>query len=149
MAALDVATGKVTGQMAGRHRSQEFLAFLDHVSEGIAPGTPVHVALDNVSSHKSAEVSEWLKDHSDWTFHFTPAPASWIERRRGVLLQAFGGRGSDTRSSTRSTSAVEAIEGYIEHHNASDARPFRWSKAPEDLVQAWKKGHQKLQESAS
>ena len=44
---------------------------------------------------------------------------------------------------------VAAIEGYIEHHNAADARPFRWSKAPGDLVEAWKKGHRKLQESAS
>ena len=44
---------------------------------------------------------------------------------------------------------IAAIEGYIEHHNTNDARPFHWSKAPEDLVEAWKKGHQKLQESAS
>ncbi len=44
---------------------------------------------------------------------------------------------------------IAAVEDYIEHHNANDARPFRWSKAPEDLVEAWKKGHQKLRESAS
>ncbi len=44
---------------------------------------------------------------------------------------------------------IAAIETYIEHHNANDARPFRWSKKPEDLVEAWRKGHQKLQESAS
>ena len=44
---------------------------------------------------------------------------------------------------------IAAIEGYTEHHNTNDARPFRWSKAPEDHVEAWKKGHQKLQESAS
>ena len=49
---------------------EEFLSFLDHVAErdaeGIDPGTPVHVILDNVSSHRSAEVREWLKDHPDW-----------------------------------------------------------------------------------
>ena len=59
------------------HRSAEFPAFLDHVAEGIDPGTPVHVILDNVSPHRSAEAREWLKGHPDWTFHFTPAPASW------------------------------------------------------------------------
>ena len=37
MAALDVATGKVAGQMVDRHRSEEFLAFLDHVAGGIEP----------------------------------------------------------------------------------------------------------------
>ena len=36
---------------------------------------------------------------------------------------------------------VEAIDGYIEHHNADDARPFRWSRKPEDLVDAWKRGY--------
>ena len=34
---------------------------------------------------------------------------------------------------------IAAIEGYVEHYNANDARPFRWSKEPEDLVEAWKK----------
>ena len=65
MAALDVATGKVTGQMVERHRSEEFLAFLDLVSQGIKPGTQVHVILDNVSSHKSVEVNEWLKNNAN------------------------------------------------------------------------------------
>ena len=69
MAALDVATGKVNGQMVARHRSEEFLAFLELVSAGIKPGTQVHVILDNVSSHKSAEVNEWLKDNPNWTFN--------------------------------------------------------------------------------
>ena len=65
MAALDVATGKVTGQMVARHRSEEFLAFLELVSEGIEPGTQVHVILDNVSSDKSAEVKHSSKRDSE------------------------------------------------------------------------------------
>ncbi len=44
---------------------------------------------------------------------------------------------------------VAAIKRYIAHHNANDARPFRWSREPEDLVVAWKRGPQKLQEMAS
>ncbi len=44
---------------------------------------------------------------------------------------------------------IAAVEGYFEHHEADDASPFRWSKEPENLVEAWKKDHQKLQESAS
>ena len=83
--ALDVATGKVTGQMVQRHRSEEFLAFLELVSEGIEPGTQVHVILDNVSSHKSAEVNEWLKDNPNWTFHFTPTSASWMNAVEGFF----------------------------------------------------------------
>ena len=148
MAALDVATGKVTGQMVKRHRSEEFLAFLEHVSEGIKPGTPVHVVLDNVSSHKSAEVHEWLKKNPDWTFHFTPTSASWMNAVEGFFSKLSRQRLRHAVFNSLDE-CVAAIEGYIEHHNVSDARPFRWSRKPEDLVEAWKKGHRKLQETAS
>ena len=148
MAALDVATGKVTGQMVERHRSKEFLAFLDLVSEGIEPGTPVHVILDNVSSHKSAEVNQWLKDHPDWTFRFTPTSASWMNAVEGFFSRLSRQRLKHAIFNSLDE-CIAAIVGYIEHHNATDARPFRWSKLPEDLVEAWKEGPRKLQESAS
>ena len=148
MAALDVATGKVTGQLVERHRSEDFLAFLDHVCEGIEPGTPVHVIVDNVSSHKSAEVNEWLKHNPDWTFHFTPTSASWMNAVEGFFSKLSRQKLKDAIFNSLDE-CIAAIEEYIEHHNANNARPFRWSKKPEDLVEAWKKGHQKLQESAS
>ncbi|MDE0694535.1 MAG: hypothetical protein OXH76_01715 [Boseongicola sp.] len=44
---------------------------------------------------------------------------------------------------------IAAIKGYIEHHNANDARPVRCSSKPEDLIEAWKRGHQMLQEMTS
>ena len=148
LAALDIATGKVVGRMVERHRSEEFLAFLDHVAEGIAPGTKVHVILDNVSSHKSAEVHEWLKARPDWTFHFTPTSASWVN-----AVEGFFSKLSRQRLKNAVFNSVDecmaAVEGYIENHNEHDARPFRWSRKPGDLVEAWKKGHQKLREMAS
>ncbi len=148
LAALDTATGKVVGRTVERHRSEEFLAFLDHVAEGIAPGTQVHVILDNVSSHKSAEVHEWLKGRPDWTFHFTPTSASWMNAVEGFFSKLARQRLKDAVFDSLDE-CVAAIEGYIEHHNASDARPFRWSRKAEDLVEAWKRGHQKLEEMAS
>ena len=148
LAALDTATGKVVGQTVERHRSAEFLAFLDHVAEGIAPGTQVHVILDNVSSHKSAEVHEWLKGRPDWQFHFTPTSASWMNAVEGFFSKLARQRLKDAVFDSLDE-CIAAIEGYIKHHNANDARPFRWSRKPEDLVEAWKRGHQKLQEMAS
>ena len=148
LAALDVATGKVVGRTVGRHRPEEFLAFLDHVAEGIDPGTPVHVVLDNVSSHKPAEVREWLKDRPDWTFHFTPTSASWMNAVEGFFSKLSRQRLKNAVFDSLDE-CIAAIEGCIEHHNVNDARPFRWSRKPEDLVEAWKRGHQKLQEMAS
>ena len=135
MAALDVATGKVIGQMVERHRSEEFVAFLDHVDEGIDPGTDVHVILDNVSSHKSATVNEWLKEHANWTFHFTPTSASWTNAVEGFFSKLTRQRLKNAVFNSIDE-CITAIEGYIEHHNANSARPFRWSRKPEDLVEA-------------
>ena len=145
LAALDVATGKVVGRTVERHRSAEFLDFLDHVAEGIEPGTPVHVILDNVSSHRSAEVHEWLKSHPDWTFHFTPTSASWMNAVEGFFSKLARQRLKNAVFDSLDA-CIAAIGGYIEHHNARDARPFRWSRGPEDLVESWKRGHRRLQE---
>ena len=128
MAALDVATGKITGQMVARHRSEEFLVFLDLVSEGIKHGVPVHVVLDYVSSHKSAEVNEWLKRHKNWTFHFRRAPASWMKTAvEGSFSRLLRQRLKHAISNLLDE-CIAAIEDYIAHHNATDARPFRWSR---------------------
>ena len=131
------------------HRSTEFPAFLDHVAEGLDPGTPVHVILDNVSSHRSAEVREWLKGHPDWTFHFTPTSAS----RMSAVMNAVEGFFSKlARQRLKNAvfdsldACVAAIEGCIGHRNARDARPFRWSRGPEDLVESWKRGYRRLRE---
>ena len=39
---------------------------------------------------------------------------------------------------------IAATGGYIAHHNASDARLFRWCQKPEVLVVACRKGHRNL-----
>ena len=42
-----------------------------------------------------------------------------------------------------------ATEDYIENKNANDARLFGWRRSLVDLVDAWKRGHQKFDEMAS
>ena len=89
MAALDVATGKVAGQMVDRHRSEEFLAFLDHVAGGIEPGTPVHAVLDNVSSPQVGRSRPVAEGPSGLDVPFRPDLGLLDECRRGVLLEAL------------------------------------------------------------
>ncbi len=148
LAALDTVTGQVVGRTAGRHRSAEFLAFPGHVAAGIAPGTPVHVIPGNVPPHRSAEVRGWLKDRPDWTFHFTPTSASWTDAVEGFFSKLARQRLKNAVFDPLDE-CVAAIEGYIAHHNANHARPFRWSRRPEDLVAACRRGHRKLREMAS
>ena len=75
--------------------------------------------------------------------HFTPISASWMNTVEGFFSKLSRQRHKNAIFNSLDE-CITAIEGYIEHHNTNDARPFRWSKEPEDLVEAWKKGHQKL-----
>ena len=76
-AALEIATGEVTGACYPRHSHQEFLAFLNALVRAF-PRKPLHVVLDNSSTHSTPEVMAWLERHPRVHFHFTPTSASWL-----------------------------------------------------------------------
>jgi hypothetical protein len=70
-AALDIATGQVTGVCKPRHRHQEFLAFLKHVARAY-PDQELHLVMDNYAAHKKVEVRDWLAENPRIRVHFTP-----------------------------------------------------------------------------
>jgi transposase len=76
-AALDVATGKVTGTCKPRHRHQEFLAFLKHLARAY-PDRELHLVMDNYAAHKKQPVRDWLAENPRVKVHFTPTSASWM-----------------------------------------------------------------------
>ncbi len=76
-AALEIATGEITGACYPKHRHQEFLAFLNQIVRA-HPRRPLHVVLDNSSTHSTPEVKRWLARHKRVHFHFTPTSASWM-----------------------------------------------------------------------
>jgi transposase len=76
-AALEIATGQVTGVCKGRHRHQEFLAFLKHVARAY-PDRELHLVMDNYATHKRPEIKAWLADNPRIHIHFTPTSGSWL-----------------------------------------------------------------------
>jgi len=76
-AALDIATGKVTGLCKNRHRHQEFLAFLKHVARAY-PDCELHLVMDNYAAHKHPNVRSWLAANPRIHVHFTPTSGSWL-----------------------------------------------------------------------
>lgn len=77
-AALEVATGKVITQLRPSHTSAEFVVFLNKINREVPAGLDVHVVLDNLSTHKTPAVHEWLLRHKRFHFHFTPTYGSWM-----------------------------------------------------------------------
>lgn len=131
-AALDIASGKVIGELHRRHRAKEFLKFLATIERNVPPALQVHLIMDNYGTHKTASVRAWFARHPRFHPHFTPTSASWInqvERWFALLTEKQIKRGSH-----RSTLALEqAIREYLAMHN-KNPKPFVWSKSADDIL---------------
>ena len=94
--------------------------------------------LENISSRKPVEVNACLGTTPlDIPLH--PDLSILGECRLGLLFQLSRQRLNDAIINSHDR-CFTAIEDYIEHHNANDARPFRWSKKSEDFGEEWNKG---------
>jgi transposase len=133
-AAFDIATGQVMGRITKRHRAKEFLDFLKQIERATDSELDVHLILDNSSTHKTERIQEWLEAHPRFKLHFTPTSASWLNAVEGWFGQL------ERRALYRGvfTSVAElrnAIRTYIEVHNQESAKPFRWTKSAEAIIE--------------
>jgi transposase len=131
-AALDVATGRVIGECHRRHRSQEFLRFLNTIDAAVPSHLDVHLVLDNCGTHKTARIQRWLAARPRFYIHFTPTSASWlnlVERWFALLTQKQIKRGAH-----RSTRELErAIREYVSITNEAPT-PFIWTKTADQIL---------------
>ena len=86
-AALNLASGQVIAEVTDQHRAVEFLKFLRKIDRSTPSKLDLHLILDNSSTHKTAEVQEWLQQHPRFKLHFTPTSASWINAVEGWFSQ--------------------------------------------------------------
>jgi transposase len=132
-AAFNILNGKVIGTCQSRHRSREFIRFLNHLEKELPAGVAVHLIMDNYCTHKSAEVQRWLKPkkRERFHFHFTPTSSSWlnqVERWFALITNRMIRRGT-----FHSVSELEnAIYHWLSSWNGKPA-PFTW-KASADVI---------------
>ncbi len=123
-AALNTRTGEVIGQTAARHTSEEFVAFLGAVVADWPPKQEIHIILDNLSTHRTKRVREFLSIHPQVHLHFTPTYSSWlnqIELWFSKIERDLIHRGIFTST----TDLHRKLMRYIHEHNKS-AKPIRW-----------------------
>ena len=131
-AALDVATGKIIGQLKRRHRSAEFLQFLNAIDTSVGADLDVHLIMDNYGTHKTEKVRAWFAARPRYHVHFTPTSASWlnlVERFFSTLSEKWIKRGAHTSVADLETS----IREYLDRHNA-DPKPFVWRKGADEIL---------------
>ena len=131
-AALDVRAGTVIGACKGRHRAVEFRAFLDQVEAAVPADLDVHLVLDNLKTHKTRLVHDWLAKRPRWRLHFTPTSASWLN-----LVECWFALLSRRRLARGAFTSVQDLErailAYVAETNA-DPKPFVWTKTADDIL---------------
>ena len=141
-AALNVLDGTVTGKNMQRHRHQEFIRFLNAIEAKVPAGKVIHAVIDNYATHKHPKVLAWLERHPRWVFHFTPTSCSWLNAVEGGFAKLTKRR--LTRSVFRSVADLQAaINRFLAEHN-QQPKPFVWTKDPDQIIAAVKRGHQVL-----
>ena len=129
------------------HRHQEFIRFLTVIDARVPKKKTVHVIVDNYAAHKHPKVLEWIDKHPRFVFHFTPTSASWLNAVEGFFAKLTKKRLK--RGVFRSLQELkDAIHRSLDDTNANP-KPFTWTKDPNKIIAAVKRGHQVLIRSTS
>src|SRR3712207_2686107 len=131
-AALDVRAGTVSGACKGRHRAVEFRGFLGQVEAALPADLEVRLVLDNLKTHKTRLVHDWLVKRPRWRLHFTPTSASWLN-----LVECWFALLSRRRLARGAFTSVQDLErailAYVAETN-DDPKPFAWTKTADDVL---------------
>jgi transposase len=124
VAAMDVATGQVLAERIDRNNSATFIRFLRLIDRCTDPALPIHLIMDNGSSHTSRATRAWLAAHPRFTVTHTPKHASWlnmIEQWFSALTRRLLRRGDFASRDDLETQ----ITAYTIRYNRT-ARPYQW-----------------------
>jgi transposase len=130
-AALEIATGQVTGVCKPRHRHQEFLIFLRHLARGY-PDQQLHLIMDNYAAHKHPKVKAWLAANPRIDVHFTPTSGSWlnlVEVWFGIIERQAIHRGAFPSVRDLMIKIRTFINGWNDR-----CQPFVWTKTADQIL---------------
>jgi len=134
-AALEVHAGRVVPRIEDRHRSREFIAFMNQLLRTY-PKRELHVILDNVITHRSKEVRDWHSEpkHQRVIFHFIPTYSSWMNLIE-VLFNLVQAKVLRRGTFPSKQALVRKLLEYIEQFNAEE-KVFQWTKPAEAIFRS-------------
>jgi len=125
MAGIDLLTGHVHATVMARHRSREFVAFLQIVDAAHPAGTVIRIILDNHSAHISKETRAYLATKPGrFEFIFTPKHGSWLN----IIESFFAKMAHTVLRGIRASSTDELKSRILQWINDINQAPvvFRW-----------------------
>ena len=128
-AALNTRTGQVLGKTTPRHTSIEFVEFLGQIIASQPKKKEIHIIADNLSAHKTKEVSAFLQANPNVRIHYTPTYSSWLNQveiwfskiQRQIIARGVFSSVDDL---------ARKIMRFIRNYNKT-ATPIRWRFADE------------------
>ncbi len=146
-AALNTLDGKVLATCMPRHRHQEWLKFLRLIDRQTPADKPLHLIVDNYSTHKHPQVKRWAARHPRFHFHFTPTSSSWLN-----MVERFFRNLTEKQLRRGVFTSIEALQttilAYIEEHNRRP-KPFIWTAKANDILEKVKRAKAVLNNSHS
>jgi DDE superfamily endonuclease len=128
LAAFEVRTGRVWGIVRERHRACEFIELLTLLDQQVPTGQVIHLILDPVRLHCSAEVAVYVYYRPDrFAFHWLPKHASWLSFVE-VWFAILSKKCLKRSELADFAAAAQAITEFIATYNAHQAHPFTWRK---------------------
>jgi transposase len=133
LAGIDLHTGRIISLTRDRHRSCEFIEFLELLNKKYPPHWKLRIILDNHSAHTSKETMKALKRFPNrFEFIFTPKHGSWLN-----LIEMFFSKISRVflrhlRVSSKKE-LKERIAQYIEGVNEEPV-VFRWKYKMDEIL---------------
>jgi transposase len=132
LAGIDLLNGHVHGLVADRHRSREFVEFLQQVDRFYPPSATIRIILDNHSAHISKETRTYLATVPNrFDFVFTPKHGSWLN-----LVESFFAKLAKTLlRGIRGSSKAELRQRIERHLEELNQEPvvMKWTYGLESL----------------
>ena len=132
IAGVDLMTGHIHHLVRDRHRSREFIEFLELLHRSYPPEVKIRLVLDNHSAHTSKETRNYLQTVPNrFEFIFTPVHGSWLNLIETLFSKMARTVLRHIRVSGKSE-LRDRIDAYIDELNKAPV-VFRWKRGIEDL----------------
>jgi hypothetical protein len=153
----DVVSGEIVAPSCGPTRTEaDFLAHVQGVVATDPAATRWHFVTDNLNTHQSASLVEWVAEASGFTddlgvkgesgvlrsqatratfltdpfhrivFHYTPKHASWMNQIE-IWLSILVRKLLQRGSFTSVADLATRVLAFIAYYNRTMAKPFRWT----------------------
>jgi transposase len=124
-AGLDVHDGRVAGWVTDSTCSDNFVDFLGDLVVQTPVGLDLHCIVDNLATHTTPQVTQFLENHRHVHLHFTPTHASWLNQVElffSILERRLLRRGQFDSVDHLARRVIDFIKDYNRR-----AAPFRWT----------------------